>query len=206
MKRSTFALVFYIKRNKMMRNEEAPIYLRITVNGQRAEFSTKRSINPDQWDPARGRAYKKTKEAISLNEYLDEVWNRIHEVRKQLEHEGKEVTAMDVQYRFLGRDTMRKKILELYKEHNDLIEERIDKGVAYGTWERHKTPRSHLLGFYLLGLFTVDVQFHKKSQILIDPCCHNILRFLSFFQHLILHFSSAVGDLSLLVSLQSQLF
>ncbi len=78
MKRSTFAQVFYIKRNKMMRNGEAPIYLRITVNGQRAEFSTKRTVDPDQWDPAKDRVSKKTKQAISLNEYLDEVWNKVH--------------------------------------------------------------------------------------------------------------------------------
>lgn len=40
---------------------------------------------------------------------------------------------------------------------------------------------SPLLGFYLSELFTVDAQVHKKSQILIDLCCHRILRYLSFF-------------------------
>lgn len=92
-----------------MRNGEAPIYVRITINGQRAEFGLKRTILPEEWDPNRGRSIKKTKDAISLNEYIDEVWNRIHEVRKQLEHEGKEVYAQEVQDRYLGKDTKRKK-------------------------------------------------------------------------------------------------
>ena len=147
MKRSTFSLVFYIKRNKLMKNGEAPIYARITINGRRAEFSIKRSLIPNEWDPARGRSSKKTKKAISLNEYIDEVWSRIHEVRKQLEHEGKEVLAHEVQDRYLGKDTKRKKILELYQEHNDLLKERIGKGVAYGTWERHRTSRTHFESF-----------------------------------------------------------
>ena len=72
MKRSTFALVFYIKRKKLIRNGEAPIYARITINGQRAEFSTKRSIDSQEWDSAKGRSSKRTKQAIALNEYLQD--------------------------------------------------------------------------------------------------------------------------------------
>ena len=147
MKRSTFTVGFYIKRKRLMKNGMAPIYARITINGQRAEFGLKRSIDPEEWDPARGRSEKQTKGAINLNEYIDEVWSRIHEVRKQLEHEGKIVTAQEIQDRYLGKDTKRKKILELYQEHNDLLKERIDKGVAYGTWERHRTSRIHFESF-----------------------------------------------------------
>ena len=90
MKRSTFSVAFYIKRKKLIRKGEAPIYARITVNGQRAEFGLKRSILPEDWDTVKGKSLKRSKEAISLNEYIDEVWNRIHDIRKELEHEGKE--------------------------------------------------------------------------------------------------------------------
>lgn len=87
MKRATFALVYYIKRKKLLKNGDAPIFARITVNGERAEFSVKRSINTTEWDTGKGRSSRKTKQAHSLNEHLDEVWTRVQEIRKELEPE-----------------------------------------------------------------------------------------------------------------------
>jgi len=44
MTRVTFKVLFLIKKKKTLKNEQAPIYVRITVNGQRAEFAAQRSI------------------------------------------------------------------------------------------------------------------------------------------------------------------
>jgi hypothetical protein len=71
MKRSTFTTVFFIKRKKTLRNGEAPIYIRITINGVRAEASVKRGVKLVDWDPSKSRSNKRTRESINLNEYLD---------------------------------------------------------------------------------------------------------------------------------------
>ena len=39
MERTTFCLLFYIRRTKLNRNGEAPIMMRITVNGVRVDAS-----------------------------------------------------------------------------------------------------------------------------------------------------------------------
>ena len=44
MKKKTFAILFYVKRTKLLRNGEAPIFMRITVDAVRAEMSIQRSI------------------------------------------------------------------------------------------------------------------------------------------------------------------
>jgi len=46
--------MFFIKRTKLRKNQEAPVFLRIIVNGERADISIQRSINPDQWNSAKG--------------------------------------------------------------------------------------------------------------------------------------------------------
>ena len=43
---------FYVREKKKDKKGEAPIYLRITVNGERAEISTNRRVNPEIWDKA----------------------------------------------------------------------------------------------------------------------------------------------------------
>jgi hypothetical protein len=41
---------FYVKKEKKDNKREVPIYLRITVNGERAEITTNRRVNPEIWD------------------------------------------------------------------------------------------------------------------------------------------------------------
>jgi site-specific recombinase XerD len=175
MKRSTFAVSFYIKRNRLMKSGEAPIYTRITTNGQRAEFGLKRSILPEDWDTSRGRSSKRNRDAIALNEYINEVWGRIQDVRKQLEHEGSEATSQEIMDRYLGKDTKRKNLLELYQEHNDKLKERIDKGVAYGTWERHRTSRAHFESFLLHKLKKTDILYSQITKSILDDYYHFLI-------------------------------
>jgi hypothetical protein len=47
---------FYVKEEKTDNDGVAPIYLRITVNGERAEISTNRKVDPSSWDKYSGRA------------------------------------------------------------------------------------------------------------------------------------------------------
>jgi hypothetical protein len=69
MERSTFSVLFYVKRSKLLKNGDAPVYLRITVNSKNAEISLKRSINPKLWDTARNKAKGTSDEAL-LNRKL----------------------------------------------------------------------------------------------------------------------------------------
>lgn len=41
MQRNYFTILFFIKKSKLLKNGEAPICMRITVNGQRAEYRLK---------------------------------------------------------------------------------------------------------------------------------------------------------------------
>ena len=54
MERTTFCLLFYIRRTKLNRNGEAPIMMRITVNGVRVDASVKKTILPEFWSAAKG--------------------------------------------------------------------------------------------------------------------------------------------------------
>ncbi|MGZ3767819.1 MAG: Arm DNA-binding domain-containing protein, partial [Mucilaginibacter sp.] len=40
---------FILKKSKTLTNGTAPVYLRITVDGERVEFTTKRYILPARW-------------------------------------------------------------------------------------------------------------------------------------------------------------
>ena len=74
--KTNFSLLFYLKKPKNHQNGLVPIYLRITVNGKRAETSTGRECEPTLWNSTAGR-FKGTKEEIkSFNAYLDNLQPR----------------------------------------------------------------------------------------------------------------------------------
>ena len=50
MTRASFTVLFYIKRTKELKDGMVPIYARITLNGQRAEYDHQKSTDENQWD------------------------------------------------------------------------------------------------------------------------------------------------------------
>ena len=53
MQRNYFSILFWIKKTKLLKNGEAPICMRITVNGKRAEIQIKRSVEINKWNAQR---------------------------------------------------------------------------------------------------------------------------------------------------------
>ena len=45
-----FTVLFFLKKSKLLKNGEAPICMRITVNGKRAEVQIKRSVEIEKWN------------------------------------------------------------------------------------------------------------------------------------------------------------
>ena len=104
MERTTFCLLFYIRRTKLNRNGEAPIMMRITVNGVRVDASVKKTILPEFWSAAKGKALEKKREYKELNLYLDSIRLRIMKIQRELEIEEVSVSANSVLDRFQGKD------------------------------------------------------------------------------------------------------
>ena len=71
--RSTFKVLFYLKKDKHKVQPVVPVMGRITVNGTIAQFSAKLSVPPHLWEVKGGRAKGKSLEADRINRYLDNI-------------------------------------------------------------------------------------------------------------------------------------
>ena len=69
MKRSSFNVLFFLKKTKLLKNGEASVCMRITVNGARVETNIRKSIEPVSWNQAkecaRGKSRKSTESLIT---------------------------------------------------------------------------------------------------------------------------------------------
>ncbi len=63
----TFNTLFFIKKPKSPATGPYPIYMRITVDGNRKEFSVGRKCSPDKWNKNIGRSTGTKEEFKELN-------------------------------------------------------------------------------------------------------------------------------------------
>ena len=66
-KRNTLSVLFIIKKAKLLKNGEAPICMRITVNKRVVEVMIKRSIPVDLWNQKKECSKGKDRVATELN-------------------------------------------------------------------------------------------------------------------------------------------
>ena len=72
MKRNSFNVLFFIKKAKLLKNGEASVCMRITVNGARVETNIRKSIDPASWNQAKECARGKNRKSCDLNAYIED--------------------------------------------------------------------------------------------------------------------------------------
>lgn len=117
--KNTFRILFYIKRNALLRNGSAPIMGRITINGERAQFSTRLSVDPQVWDPHSGRVLGRRAPAERINERLDRIRMRLEQCYESLLDHAQRLTPNAVKNLFFGREQHREQLLGFFRRHNE---------------------------------------------------------------------------------------
>ena len=73
MSRSTFRVLFYLKRNAPKKNGLVPVMCRITVNGKISQFSCKLDVDEKHWNVNLGRMSGRSIVAQEANRMLDKI-------------------------------------------------------------------------------------------------------------------------------------
>mgnify|MGYP002656831033 CR=1 FL=1 len=56
MSKSTFKILFYLRKNQVNKDGTVCIMIRLSLNGEITQFSSKLSVKPDAWDTVLGKA------------------------------------------------------------------------------------------------------------------------------------------------------
>lgn len=155
--RKKISVLFYLKKSKVLKDGSIPIYLRITVDGQRAEISIQLSVNASNWNSKRGRVKGNLKEATIINTELDLIYTKLYELNYQMAAKGETITAKRLKDAYTGKAESKKSLLVLYKAELDRIEGLIGKGYAKSTHTKYKTSYTHFKMFLKLKLRCQDL-------------------------------------------------
>ncbi len=153
---TTFSVLFFVRKHHD-ETKKLFIYARITVNGKRSEISLKRSIPVNQWDASKGRARGTAPKSRILNQYLDQVYNKLLDCHKQLSSENKVISAQSIKARFNGNDDHQKTLLELMDYHNSHMKNVLKPG----TLKNYYTTETYLKEFLKKKMSCNDISLKQ---------------------------------------------
>ncbi len=141
------SILFYAKRAKTTTAGLIPIYLRVTVDGERIELSTKRYTQPEKWS-VEGSCMKGTSaEAKATNSFLDALKAKVYEHQQVLIRENKTVNAENMRNKMLGIEKRNHRLVSIFQKHNDEVAALIGKDFSAATHERYVTSLKHTVDF-----------------------------------------------------------
>lgn len=127
-RKSTFSLLFFIKRKKLLRNGDAPVYMRVTVDGRFLEAALKRGIKPNLWNEKKQRSNGRDRLSLELNDFLDDTQTRILRIHQRFIDERKEINPKTILDEFAGRMERPKMLREIFKAENEKYRQRLEIG------------------------------------------------------------------------------
>lgn len=103
----------------MNKEGKAGIMIRLTLNGEMTQFSSKLDVEPEKWDTKAGKVKGNSANARNLNALLEEMRASLHRHYHDIEARDAFVTPEKIRNAFLGIETRQRTLLELFRRHNE---------------------------------------------------------------------------------------
>jgi site-specific recombinase XerD len=195
--KSTFRILFYLKRDKQKADGTVPVWCRITVDGLASRFNTKSNILPDLWDAKAAKAAGKSKAATEINSLLDAIKAGIYKIYYDLQTRENSITAERIKNIFLGIEVKNQTLLELFKRHNEDVAKLVGISKSKATYQKYEVTRKHLANLIRERYNASDIALKEINQMFISDfevylltsagCNANTTaKFMQFFKRIVL--------------------
>ncbi len=159
----SFGLLFYLKKPKHYGKGPIPIYLRITVDGISKELSTKRSCDPNRWNPSAERVSGTKEDAKALNAYLDTLQGKAYEAKRHLIEANEMMTAIAIKENLLGNNQRNRMLIKIFEEYNADVKKLIGIDYSPVTWEKYDRTRRFVKDFIQWKYKTGDIYIQNLN-------------------------------------------
>lgn len=170
---TSYNLLFFIKRKKLLKSGKASLFIKITVNKNSVEFVLNCTINPELWSKESGAAIGNSQEAKLVNEFIDSVKFKFQSIINRMNTANIEITPVYLKNKYLGIEPKIKSVLEIFYDHNQKIRTLIGIDYSSGTYKKYLTCYRHIKDF-------INFKF-KKNDLEISLVNHEFISNLEFY-------------------------
>jgi len=140
---------FYLKEAKKNTSGEVPIYLRITINGERAELSTNKRISPRQWDKTAESVIGRSEHARTINSSLTTLLGKVEKYYSALDVLDERISIEQIMSELKGKGHNQLGIISLFQTNITQKEELVGIEYSYNTIKGYKAALAGLKEFLL---------------------------------------------------------
>ncbi|MEI6753800.1 MAG: site-specific integrase [Paludibacter sp.] len=166
--KSTYRVLFYLKKNAIQKNGKSIIMIRITINGEIAQLSSKLQVDPDCWDVKSGKVKGRAAEANNINRQLDNLKTAIDKAYTKQFDEFGYVVPEKIKNSILGIDKKNKTLLEYFDMHNKQYAMKVGYSTSNITYNRYKLLRERLESFLKENYSISDIPISEVTPVFLD--------------------------------------
>ncbi|MFV0417842.1 MAG: site-specific integrase [Dysgonomonas sp.] len=153
----TFKISFFLKKSIVRKNGKSPIIVRITLNGEKVEFSSKLSIIASKWNVDTGEAEGNSDEATALNYDLNSIRMTIYTYYRNLSEKCEIITADKLRRMYTQTKIYPQTLLTLFKKHNDDELKLVGYVRVMDTYKKYELAYRRVQEFMLLKYSKNDI-------------------------------------------------
>jgi hypothetical protein len=153
----TFRISFFLKKSVVRKNGKSPIIARITLNGEKVEFSTKLSIESSQWDVNTSEAKGNSHESVALNNDLSSVRMTLYTYYRNLSEKCEVITADKLRKMYTQTEMYPQTLLTLFRKHNDDELKLVGYGRVMDTYKKYELAYRRVQEFMLYQYSKEDI-------------------------------------------------
>lgn len=164
--------------NQRTKKGLTPIYVRISIDGKRAELSTSHKIQLRHWDKARMRLKPGAPNEFLINSNLNAIRNKLNKLFVLTLASEKQITPKELKDKYLGVDEKAnlKTLCDAFDYHNQKMEEKVKTGlVSPATLLKYSITKDKVVAF-------MKFRYRKEDR----PLEELKFKFVTEFEHYLL--------------------
>ena len=195
--KTDFHTHFHIVKNKLDKRGLAPIFLRLTVNKKRKEYSITRRIQPEFWNIKMEKVMGNNPTEKEINTHINNIRHKLNKIHQVLSDNEEPITVTKMIQELKGETKHKSRMtLEVFKEHNEQIDRLSGKNISKSTAKRYWTCYNHVEQFIHeefkaddYRMKDIDHQFISKFEYFLKTkreCNHNsALKYVNNFKKIV---------------------
>ena len=169
MKKSTFKVLFLIRRNQVNKDGKCAIIIKITVDGEYERLNSTLSIEPDLWDAAASKAIGRSSKIAEFNKRIEDMRHVLKEHYYDLLNRHGYVTAEMVKNAFTGVTAKEESLVTLYLQHLEDTKKLIGISKANPTYQKYERMYRRVVEFMKKKYNITDIPLREiKYQFIVD--------------------------------------
>lgn len=169
MKKSTFKVLFLIRRNQVNKEGKCAIMIKVTVDGEYERINSTLAIEPELWDASASKAIGRSSKIAQFNKRIEDMRHVLKEHYYDILNRHGYVTAEMVKNAFIGITAREESLLKLYEQHLEDTKKLIGISKANPTYQKYERMYRRVVEFMKKKYNITDIPLREiKYQFIVD--------------------------------------